>query len=118
MPGKMPVYLCNVVDAVRLPFFNKPQAEVVMYTTLFCGYCVRARRLLDQKKVKYREIGVDNNRELWQEMEQRSARRTVPQIFIDGHPVGGFTELNALEQSGELDRLLYPQNAGVSHEEN
>ena len=86
-----------------------------MYSTQFCGYCVRARRLLEQKKVKYAEIRVDNNPELWREMERKSGRRTVPQIFIDDHAVGGFTDIYALEQQGELDRLLFPQHTGATH---
>lgn len=88
-----------------------------MYATKYCGYCVRARRLLEQKKVKYREIRVDNARDLWLEMETRSGRRTVPQVFIDGHTIGGFTELYALDQSGELDRLLYPQDSSGAQEQ-
>jgi len=88
-----------------------------MYATQYCGYCIRARRLLEQKKVKYREIRVDNARDLWLEMETRSGRRTVPQLFIDGHTIGGFTELYALDQSGELDRLLYPQDSSGAQEQ-
>lgn len=62
--------------------------------------------LLKQKGVTYGDVLVSRDPEARREMEERSGRRTVPQIFIDGQPVGGFEELFALEQSGELDRLL------------
>ncbi len=97
---------------MRLPFMRKPQTEVVMYATRFCGYCVRARRLLEQKKVQYQEIRVDNDPGLWREMEEKSGGRTVPQIFIDGVAIGGCTELYALDAAGELDKLLNPAAGG------
>jgi glutaredoxin 3 len=81
-----------------------PRVEV--YGTEFCSYCAAARLLLKRKGVAYEDIVVSGNREAREEMERRSGRRTVPQIFIDGRPIGGFDELNALERSGELDRLL------------
>jgi len=80
---------------------------VVMYSTAFCGYCVRARALLDRKGVNVNEIKVDENPADRHTMLQRSGgRRTVPQIFIGERHVGGYDELAALERSGELDRLL------------
>ncbi len=83
-------------------------SEVVMYCTRFCPYCTSADRLLSSKGVEIRKIPVDHDRELWQEMEQRSARRTVPQIFIGDVHVGGYDDLAALERDGELDPLLAP----------
>ena len=80
--------------------------KVVMYTTRFCPYCVAARRLLETKNVGFEEIRVDQNPELRQEMRQLSGRTSVPQIFIDGRHVGGFTDLLSLDRSGELDELL------------
>lgn len=77
-----------------------------MYSTTFCPYCVRARMLLDSKAVAYREIRIDREPHHREEMEQRSARTSVPQIFIDDRHIGGFTELYALECNGELDTLL------------
>lgn len=81
-------------------------ADVTIFTTHFCPYCVRAKRLLDHKGVPYEEIDVSSDDELRERMVAESGRRTVPQIFIAGRPVGGFEELQALEDRGELDVLL------------
>jgi glutaredoxin 3 len=81
-------------------------AEVKIFTTSFCPYCLQAKRLLDHKSVPYVEIDVGADDALREEMVVASGRRTVPQIFIDGQPIGGFEELRALDQSGELDDLL------------
>jgi glutaredoxin 3 len=82
-------------------------AEVTMYTTMFCPFCIRAKRLLDMKGVPYTEIDVSSSPPLRREMEERSGGgRTVPQIFIDGAPIGGSDELMALESRGELDGML------------
>ena len=82
-------------------------AEIEIYTTPFCPYCARAKRLLDQKGVAFVEI------DLWQFPERRAemveragGRRTVPQLFVDGRPIGGSDELAELERSGELDVML------------
>ncbi|RME53099.1 MAG: thioredoxin-disulfide reductase [Deltaproteobacteria bacterium] len=84
-------------------------ADVVIYTTDYCPYCHRAKKLLDQKGVPYEEIDVTNDPEQRRIMMERSGRRTVPQIFINGCPIGGCDDLYALEDSGELDRLLEAQ---------
>ncbi len=81
-------------------------AKVEIYTTAFCPYCVRAKRLLDRKGVSYVEIRVDHDTEQMRLMMERSRRRTVPQIFIDDRPVGGFDDIAALDAGGELDALL------------
>lgn len=81
-------------------------AQVTIFTTNFCPYCVRAKRLLDHKGVAYKEIDVSLDEELRDRMVAESGRRTVPQIFIAGRPIGGFEELQALEDRGELDALL------------
>jgi glutaredoxin 3 len=86
-------------------------AEVTIYTTGSCPYCVQAKRLLTHKGVAYTEIDVTGNAALRMEIMQASGRRTVPQIFIDGQSIGGFDELYQLEQSGELDVLLTPPDA-------
>lgn len=80
---------------------------VVMYSTGFCPYCVRARMLLDHKRVIYTDIRVDLEPELRTEMIQRSGRTSVPQIFIDDFHVGGCDDMYALEQQGRLDPLLH-----------
>ena len=81
-------------------------AEVIMYSTRFCPYCVRARALLDSKRVNYTEIAVDGAPELRHEMIERSGRYTVPQIWIGEHHVGGYDDLALLERQGRLDKLL------------
>lgn len=83
-------------------------SEVTMYCTRFCPYCISAEHLLNTKRVPINKIAVDNDRDLWDEMEQRSGRQTVPQIFIGERHIGGYDDLAALEQAGELDPLLEP----------
>ena len=81
-------------------------SAVTLYTTRFCPYCIRARRLLDAKGVEYTDIAVDDEPEKRVEMMQRSGRRTVPQIWIGERHIGGCDELHALDRRGELDGLL------------
>ena len=81
-------------------------ASVVLYSTEQCPYCVRAKELLKRKQVFFEEIRVDLEPNRRVEMEQRSRRRTVPQIFIGDHHVGGFDDLYALERAGQLDVML------------
>ncbi len=81
-------------------------AKVVMYTTQQCPFCVRAKALLRHKGVSFEEIDVGDDPELRARMVEASGRRTVPQIFINDRAIGGFEELHALDQDGELDRLL------------
>jgi len=80
--------------------------EVTIYTSESCPYCVQAKRLLGAKGVTYTEIDVTGDVAVRQEMIRASGRRTVPQIFIGGQPIGGFDELYELDVSGELDNLL------------
>ena len=80
---------------------------VKMYTTAVCPYCIRAKQLLGQKGVtKIEEIRVDNNPAERETMMKITGLRTVPQIFIGQTHVGGFDDLNALNQAGKLDALL------------
>ncbi len=81
-------------------------AKVVMYTTQQCPYCVGAKALLRHKGVSFEEIDVSDDAELRAKMIEESGRRTVPQIFINDRAIGGFEELRALDEGGELDRLL------------
>ena len=82
-------------------------ATVEIYTKASCGFCVRAKRMLDMKKVEYREIPVDRGGAPREEMLQRAkGRSTVPQIFIDGRHIGGCDDLMSLEYDGKLDPLL------------
>lgn len=81
--------------------------EIVVYSTSFCGYCDRAKALLERKGVGFREIKVDESMADRETMVKLSGgRRTVPQIFVGARHVGGYEELSALERSGELDKLL------------
>jgi glutaredoxin 3 len=80
--------------------------RITMYATAWCGYCARARSLLDQKGQVWDEIDVDAEPGKREEMQRRSGRRTVPQIWIGDRHVGGYDDLAALNASGELDRLL------------
>ncbi|MBS0394272.1 MAG: glutaredoxin 3 [Proteobacteria bacterium] len=80
-----------------------------MYATGWCPYCARARALLERKGVSWTEIDVEAEPARRAEMIARSGRRTVPQIFIDGRPVGGSDDLHELDRSGELDALLRPK---------
>ena len=82
------------------------QPAVVMYTTNWCPYCERARRLLASKNVSIQEIDVESAPAKRAEMQTRSGRRSVPQIFIGDHHVGGSDDLQALEAAGKLDGLL------------
>ena len=79
---------------------------IVMYTTNWCPYCERARKLFASKGATFQEIDVESAPEKRAEMLSRSGRRTVPQIFIGDHHVGGSDDLAALEDSGKLNALL------------
>ena len=82
-------------------------AKVEIYTKMMCGYCVRAKRLLEMKNIPYEDIAVDIGGAKKAEMVQRAGgQMTVPQIFINGRHVGGCDELMSLEQQGRLDELL------------
>ena len=82
-------------------------AEVIVYSTTFCPYCVRAKQLLDRKGIDYKEVNLsDEAPEVRVELMQRTNHRTVPQIFIKDQFIGGFDQLYALEKEGKLDQLL------------
>jgi len=80
-----------------------PRVEV--YTTATCPFCVRAKRLLEARRIPYEEIDVESDDERRAELVRRTGRRTVPQIFIDGRAIGGFEELAALDARQELAGL-------------
>ena len=85
-------------------------AEILMYASRSCPYCIRARWLLDRKKAPYRLIEVDARPDLRNEMIQRSGRYTVPQIWIGEVHVGGCDDLYELDREGKLDLLLGTEN--------
>jgi glutaredoxin 3 len=80
-------------------------ANVILYTTTWCPYCIRAKRLLDKKDVSYTDINVSKG-DARAKMIALTNGTTVPQILINDHPIGGCDELFALERSGKLDKLL------------
>ncbi len=81
-------------------------AHVRIYTTTYCPYCSAAKSLLRAKNVQFEEIDVTNDSERRSEMEKLSHRFTVPQIFINDQPIGGYDDAQVLDARGELDRLL------------
>ena len=85
-------------------------SDVVIYSTRFCPYCVRAKKLLDAKGVEYNEIRVDTDMHMRKEMVERSGRTSVPQIFINQEHIGGCDDLYALEHQGQLNLKL-----GIHH---
>lgn len=91
-------------------------AHVKIYTREWCGYCSAALRLLDKKGIPYEHIDASGNRELRAWLAQESGQSTVPQIFIDGRPIGGYSELKRLEERGELDRMLWDTPPAASSE--
>ncbi|HET7555505.1 MAG TPA: glutaredoxin domain-containing protein [Gaiellaceae bacterium] len=80
-------------------------AEVKMYTTHWCGYCVRAKTLLESRGIAYEEVSLDDDPDFRRRLMELTGGWTVPQIVIDGRPIGGYTELWQLDRSGELERL-------------
>jgi glutaredoxin 3 len=81
-------------------------SKVVVYSTRWCGYCVRAKALLDAKGIDYEEITLDDDPGFRAELHDLTGGWTVPQIVIDGTPIGGYTELWRLDKSGQLDERL------------
>ena len=81
-------------------------ARVVVYSTDYCPYCDRAKALLTKKGISYEEIRVEDRPDLRSWLVQATRQRTVPQVFVNGRPLGGFTDIAALDQRGQLDPLL------------
>ena len=79
--------------------------RIRMYSTTWCGYCVRAKALLERRGLEYEEIVMDDDPAFRQKLLDMTGRWTVPQIFIDDEPIGGYTELWSLERDGRLDDL-------------
>jgi len=81
-------------------------ADVTIYSSGFCPYCIRAKMLLEAKEIAFDELNVDREPGLRAKMQQLSGRTSVPQIWVGERHVGGFTDLWALESNGELDEWL------------
>jgi glutaredoxin 3 len=80
-------------------------ARIQMYTTRWCSYCVRAKTLLDSRGLEYEEINLDDDPAFRQRLLELTGGWTVPQILVDGKPIGGYTELWQLDRNGGLDEL-------------
>lgn len=88
-------------------------AKVDVYTTTYCPYCVRAKQLLDAKDIDYTEIDVTGDDAARINLVEKSGgRRTVPQIFINDQPIGGYDDMRTLEETGQLDQLLAADSKG------
>ena len=81
-------------------------APVTVYTSSFCGFCMRALDLLQRRGIEYTEISVEDSPGIRDELVARSGRRMLPQIYLGERYLGGAEELAAMDRSGELDRLL------------
>jgi len=82
------------------------RAEVLIYVTSWCPYCVAAKRLLRNKAVPFTEVDVDGRDDLRSWLLSTTGQRTVPQVFVNGQALGGFSDVDALDQEGGLDPLL------------
>jgi glutaredoxin 3 len=80
-------------------------ARIRMYSTTWCGYCIRAKALLDRRGLEYEEIVMDDDPAFREKLLEMTGRWTVPQMFIDDVPIGGYTELWCLDRDGKLDEL-------------
>ena len=81
-------------------------SQVVVYSSDYCPFCIRAKQLLQSKKVAFDEIKVDGKPQVRAEMAQKAGRTSVPQIWIGAKHIGGCDDLFALERAGKLDALL------------
>ena len=81
--------------------------NIDIYTTPYCPFCIRAKKLLTNKKVEFKEIDLSENPDKFEEMLSKSnGARTVPQIFVNGEHIGDCDHIHDLDQKGELDKLL------------
>lgn len=76
--------------------------KIIVYSTNYCPYCVRAKTLLEDKGLEYTEINLEGKADELVALKERTGQRTVPQIFIDDEFIGGFTELSQLNSEGKL----------------
>ncbi len=79
---------------------------VTLYSGSFCGSCIRAKALLDRRGIAYTEVSVEDHPGLREKLLARSGRRTLPQVYVGEHCVGGADELRALDASGELMKMV------------
>ena len=81
-------------------------AKIVIYSTSHCPYCVRAKNLFTKKGLSFEEVQMDERPDELRELKKRTGLMTVPQIFINDKLIGGFSDVAALDEKGELDTLL------------
>ncbi len=81
-------------------------AEIIIYTADYCPYCKAAQEFLKSKGVQYQAIDVTHDQEKRLDIAQRSGQKTVPQIFVNGKSIGGYSDLKALDEKKELDKIL------------
>lgn len=79
--------------------------RIQIYTTRWCGFCALAKRLLDAHGLAYEEVALDDEPAFRQVLFDRTGGWTVPQVIVDGRPIGGYTELSRLDRQGALDDL-------------
>ena len=89
-------------------------SSVTIYTSAYCTYCRRAKKLLERKQVDYEEVRLDEDAEKRKEMVEKLNWRTVPMIFVNEQFIGGYDQLAALERSGELDSMVGSSAPGDS----
>jgi glutaredoxin 3 len=95
-------------EPLGLPRPADVRAPVVLYTTPWCGYCRAALALLHARGIEHVEIDVLGNHAARDWLAEATGQTTVPQVFVRGRSIGGYTELAALDRSGELHRMLEP----------
>ena len=81
-------------------------ANVKLYSADWCPFCIRAKKLLESKNIKFEEFNVDETPGMREEIVAKTGQKTIPQIFINDEFIGGFTELAALDDKGELESLV------------
>ena len=84
--------------------------EIKVYSTSWCGPCKMAKRLLDEKGLDYTEIDIEEKGWSREDLFKKTGGRTVPQIVIEGEPIGGYDDLKMLDESGKLDTMLSGQD--------
>ena len=85
--------------------------DIRIYTTGYCGFCHAAKSLLQARGLKYEEVDVTNEPQQRKWLIEQTGQRTVPQVFLGGVPIGGFTELSALDRSGKLAAIVKGEQA-------
>lgn len=81
-------------------------AKVVVYTLNYCPYCYRVKELLKKKGIAFEEIDFTDNDSLREEIAKKSGQETAPQVFVNGKPIGGYTEVRRLDEQGLLEKTM------------